>query len=338
MEKVRDKVVRLLFDTPWPELREQAESVLLAHKGRHVFVRGLVEFSNQCRRNCHYCGLRGENQNLRRYTLTRDEIMDAAGQAAAAGADTIVLQSGESTSLPESEARSGLSHAEWIAGIVRDLRNAHDLPVTLSLGEHSKKDYALWKAAGASRYLLKHETADPKLYARLHPGFQVGDRSRHLCTLASLGYEIGSGFMVGLPGQSRESLVNDILLCYCLDVAMCGVGPFIAQADTPLAGQLSGDASLTLRVLATLRIMMPRANLPATTALATVDAQSGQRDGLLAGANVLMPCFTPAQYRSQYVIYDNKNRVDVTAARLAISQAGRSNERIGASPSVPSVP
>ncbi|WP_291440793.1 [FeFe] hydrogenase H-cluster radical SAM maturase HydE [Desulfovibrio sp.] len=308
----RKDILDLLFNTPWPDLRLRAVHVLESAKGSHVHVRGLVEFSSNCRRNCLYCGLRADNHRLKRYTLSRAQILEAAAAAAAAGADTIVLQSGEYAVKPE-----------WLARVIADIRSRSGLPVTLSVGEQPPAVYALWKEAGAVRYLLKHETADAKLYAALHPGHTLRQRIACLRTLASLGYECGSGFMVGLPGQRPESLADDILLARRLRVTMCGTGPFIPQAHTPLGKTVGGSAAMTLRVMAVLRIALPWANIPATTALATIDAAGGQRDGLLAGANVLMPGFTPPDVREGYCIYDNKNRVDIAAARQAIEGAGR---------------
>lgn len=310
----RAEILRLLLEEPWEDLRRRAEDVLVREKGRHVFVRGLIEFSNICVRNCHYCGLRSANTSLRRYALPPEEILAAAGEAVRLGADTIVLQSGEG-------AVDARRLADVVDRIVRDLR----VPVTLGVGECPEADYALWKEAGAARFLLKHETADADLYARLHPGYSLKDRIACLRTLRRLGYEAGSGFMVGLPGQRPESLADDILLARDLGVAMCGVGPFLPQAETPLAQAAPGSAALVLRVMAVLRIVLPHANLPATTALATLDPAGGQRDGLLAGGNVLMPSFTPAERRGDYRLYDGKHRVDMAEARRAIEEAGRTH-------------
>lgn len=305
-------ILALLRDEPWESLRLKAEEKLLEHKGSHVFVRGLIEFSNRCHRNCLYCGLRAQNKNLSRYILTRDQILAAARHAAESGVDTIVLQSGE-----------GACSAQWLAEIVKELKKNPGLPVTLSVGESSLEDYQLWRAAGADRYLIKHETADAGLYAALHPGYSLSERIYALKALRLQGYEIGSGFMTGLPGQSLESIAADIALMRELHVDMCGAGPFIAQGSTPLAGSPSGASELALRVLAVLRICLPWANLPATTALATVDPLSGQVNGLRAGANVLMPSFTPPEFASDYTIYDNKNRVSILNAAEAIHRAGR---------------
>lgn len=310
----RENILKLLFATPYAELRHRAARITAREKGSHVFVRGLVEFSNVCRRNCRYCGLRAANRLLVRYTLSKDEIMETATEAVAAGADTIVLQSGEYAVPPQ-----------WLAGVVDAIRRDLHVPVTLSVGEQPRAACALWKEAGAARFLLKHETADPRLYARLHPGHTLAERLAGLRMLRELGYEAGSGFMVGLPGQKPESLADDILLARELRVSMCGVGPFIPQADTPLGTRPGGTAELTLRVMAVLRIALPWANIPATTALATVDAVAGQKEGLLAGGNVLMPGFTPPGHREHYRIYDNKNRVDTAAVRMAVEAAGRTH-------------
>lgn len=310
----REDILKLLFATPYAELRRRAARITAREKGSHVFVRGLVEFSNVCRRNCRYCGLRAANRQLVRYTLSKDEIMETATEAVTAGADTIVLQAGEYAVPPQ-----------WLAGVVDAIRRDLRVPVTLSVGEQPRTACALWKEAGAARFLLKHETAAPRLYARLHPGHTLAERLASLRMLRELGYETGSGFMVGLPGQKPESLADDILLARKLRVSMCGVGPFIPQADTPLGTRPGGTAALTLRVMAVLRIALPWANIPATTALATVDAVAGQKEGLLAGGNVLMPGFTPPGYREHYRIYDNKNRVDTAAARMAVEAAGRTH-------------
>ncbi len=310
----RSDILTLLFETPTAELRERAQEVLAREKGRHVFTRGLIEFSNVCRRNCLYCGLRAANSHPARYVLSREEILAQAALAAARGADTIVLQSGE---YPVS--------AVWLAEIIERISKDLRLPVTLSVGEHSRADYALWREAGAARYLIKHETADPDLYARLHPGWTLAGRVAHLRTLTELGYETGTGFMIGLPGQRPESHADDILLARELHAAMCGVGPFLPQKDTPLGRYPGGTAELTLRVLSVLRLALPWANLPATTALATADPAKGQTEGLLAGANVLMPSFTPVSVREDYTLYDDKNRVDIAGAIRAIEAAGRSH-------------
>lgn len=312
MEK--SEILHFLKGNDWESLRERALQTTLERKGRHVFARGLIEFSNICRRNCLYCGLRRQNSKVSRYRLGMDEIMAAAEAAACRGVDTIVLQAGE-----------GAAEPAWLAEIIVEISQKLKLAVTLSLGECSEAHYKLWRDAGAKRYLLRHETSDPALYARLHPGFDLQDRLKCLRLLADLGYEAGGGFMVGLPGQSIESIADDIILCRELGLAMCGVGPFIAQHNTPLAQCANGSPRLALRAVALLRLALPDANLPATTALASLDPELGQTQGLLAGANVLMPSFTPPEKARSYAIYDNKNRVAAADAMRAIESAGRSH-------------
>lgn len=310
----RNEIIKLLFATPYEELQRRAAAVLAEEKGSHVFVRGLIEFSSVCRRSCLYCGLRSGNIKAKRYTLSKSEILSAAKEAVDGGVDTIVLQSGEYDISPQ-----------WLADIIHDITRNMGVPVTLSVGEQSEKACALWKEAGAKRFLLKHETADRELYSRLHPGHSLQERINCLKMLAKLGYETGSGFMIGLPGQNLETLADDILLAKELRVAMCGVGPFIPQKDTPLSKSSGGTADLTLRVMAVLRLVLPWVNMPSTTALATIDAMHGQKNGLLAGANVLMPVFTPAMYRKEYRIYDHKNQVNLSCACRAIEAAERTH-------------
>ncbi len=310
----RNDILKLLFETPYAALRERADRVRAREKGDHVFVRGLIEFSNRCERNCRYCGLRSENLSLQRYRLDEAQILDAAERAVTLGVDTIVLQSGEVHEEPQ-----------CIAQVVEALRTRFSVAVTLSIGEQPTASYALWKEAGASRFLLKHETADAALYAALHPGYRLAQRVDALHRLRQSGFEIGSGFIVGVPGQRPETLADDILLARELHVDMCGAGPFIPQANTPLGLAPRGSVELSLRVMAVLRIVLPWANLPATTALASLDPVSGQREGLLAGGNVLMPGFTPAAYRENYCIYDNKHRVGMDEARQVIESAGRTH-------------
>ncbi len=308
-----DEILGLL-QSDLPGLCAKARETALVAKGTHVFVRGLIEFSNICRRNCLYCGLRAQNGSLKRYCLSQNDIIDAASIAVKSGVDSIVLQSGE-----------GACDPAWLAEVVREIVMRFGVAVTLSVGECDRKDYELWRKNGASRYLLKHETADPALYDRLHPGYSLKDRLECLHVLGRLGYETGSGFMTGLPGQTLATLDEDIRLCAKLNVAMAGVGPFISQHNTPLAGNPSGSPDLALAAVATLRLALPHLNLPATTALASVDRDQGQLRGLMAGANVLMPSFTPPQAAEFYSIYDNKNRVGIEQAGAAITAAGRTH-------------
>lgn len=308
--------IHALLRLPFEELRRRADAVRREVMGDQVRVRGIIEFSNICICNCRYCGLRRANATLRRYLMPREEILAAVDEAARAGVDTVVLQSGENPDMPAAD----------LAAYVAAIKERHPaLAVTLSVGERLREDYALWRAAGADRFLIKHETANPVLYARLHPGRTLEQRLRAIRDLQELGYLVGSGFIVGVPGQTEEDIVSDILLARELGVGMCGAGPFVPQAETPLGGEPHGSVDMTLRVMAVLRLALPHAHLPATTALATLDASRGQRAGLEAGGDVLMPSFTPQCYRGSYRIYDNKKRVDVAEARAAIEAAGRTH-------------
>ncbi len=303
-----------LLAAPREEVRRKADLVRKAALGDHVNVRGLIEFSNSCICNCRYCGLRRANTHLHRYRMPHETLLNAVDEAVSAGTDTIVLQSGEDPS----------QSAGLIAGYVEAIKMRHPhMAVTLSVGERPRSDYALWKETGADRFLIKHETANPKLYARLHPGRTLKERLRALTDLADLGYVVGSGFIVGVPGQSLEDIVEDIMLVQDLNVGMCGVGPFVPQADTPFRNEEPGSVPLTLHIMSILRLAMPSVHLPATTALATLDPVQGQCEGLRAGGNVLMPSFTPAVHRNEYRIYDHKKCVGTEEAIEAVKMAGR---------------
>ncbi len=294
-------------------LRTAADRVRQRAVGTRVFLRGLVEFSSYCRCNCLYCGLRRDNKNLARYRLSDADILAAARRAAREGMDTVVLQSGEDPA----------NTRERIARLVGMIKNETGLAVTLSLGNRSTASYRTWKRAGADRYLLKHETADPRLYALLHPGDTLARRLDALRRLRDLDYETGTGFIVGLPGQTDEILRRDVELVRKLEVRMCGAGPFLPQRDTPLAAAPPGSAETTLKIMALLRLRVPGLNIPVTTALASLIPQEGHRLALEAGANVIMPGFTPDGQRAHYRIYDGKARVDSISARTAIASAMR---------------
>ncbi len=272
-----------------------ADSARSRNVGDCVQLRGLVEFSNYCRRDCLYCGLRRSNAGLPRYRMQPAEIVGAAVEGAQMGLKTVVLQSGE----------DAWYTGDIIAGIVSSIKERADVAVTLSVGEREKDEYALWKDAGADRYLLKHETSDRSLYSRMRPGCSLGDRLRRLEWLRDLGYEVGSGVIVGLPGQALESMARDILLLGQFGAHMASAGPFVPHGATPLGGYEPGSTQLTLRVVAAMRLALPWANIPATTALGTLQP-GGQVRALRSGANVIMPNITPAHYRKMYEIYPAK--------------------------------
>ena len=277
------------------ELYEQADKVRRKYVGDAILLRGLIEFSNYCGKYCYYCGLNATNRSLERYRLTKEEILESVKQIAAANIKTVVLQSGENPMLKP----------EWLAGLIKDIKSRYEIAVTLSVGERPREDYKLWKDAGADRYLLKIETSDKKLYNSLHYGMDFENRLRCLRDLKDLGYETGSGIMVGLPGQTLRSIAADILFFKEWDFDMIGIGPFIPHGKTPFAGKQAGDVNLVLKTLALTRIVTKRANLPATTALGSL-GKDFRVEGLKAGANVLMPNFTPAPYKKLYEIYPNK--------------------------------
>jgi len=302
------------------ELWRAADLVRHRAVGDAVHLRGLVEISNHCARRCAYCGLNAGNRGLPRYRMADDEILACAHRAAAMGFGTIVLQSGEDVGFTR----------ERIAGLVRRVAAETGLAITLSLGERSEADLQAWREAGADRYLLRFETSDAALFAAIHPpaAGAPNDRMAQLRILRGLGYEVGSGVMVGVPGQSVASVADDIVLFRDLDLDMIGVGPFIPHPDTPLGDplarsrpgvgeQIAADAETACKVVALARLVRPDANIPATTALAAADKEKGRALGLARGANVVMPNLTPASYRGDYDIYPDKAWAGETADAFA---------------------
>ncbi|TDP89093.1 biotin synthase [Halanaerobium saccharolyticum] len=275
-------------------LLQQADQKRKEVCGDEVHLRAIIEFSSYCKQNCHYCGLRKDNHELERYQLKKEEIIETAGMAAELGYQTVVLQSGEDE-YPAAE----------IAEIIKEIKNTTDLAVTLSLGERDFAAYKLWWEAGADRYLLKHEIADQALYEKYHPGMSYQNRIESLKYLKTIGYQIGSGVIIDLPGQTPEILAEDLLLSQDLKLDMIGSGPFIPHEQTPLAESKTGTVEMTLKFTALSRLLLPLAHIPATTALGTIDAE-GRQKALLAGANVVMPNVTDSKYREKYQIYPEK--------------------------------
>ena len=276
--------------------------------GDCVHLRGLIEISNNCVRSCHYCGISTTNTTLQRYRMHRDEIMACARQAADFGYGTLVMQAGENPDLD----------AQWVADLIRAIKCSTPLAVTLSLGERTPAELALWRTSGADRYLLRFETSDRKLFARIHPprnNQTVSDRIALLRIIQSLGYETGSGIMVGIPGQTFDSVARDLLLFRELDLDMVGIGPYLAHPASRITRDGYPDAAMeqvpateqmACIIVALTRLMCPEANIPSTSALATINSLHGRTHGLTRGANVCMPCLTPVQYRSLYEIYPDK--------------------------------
>lgn len=285
--------------------------------GDVVHIRAILEFSNYCRRNCHYCGLQCQNKKSLRYRMPPEEIIQIGKEAYRAGYQTLVLQSGEDPYYTRS----------MMGEIVRELHD-YGLVITLSCGEVEDETYAYWRKCGAGRYLLKHETADPALYGALHPGYSLETRIHCLKTIKSLGYETGSGFMIGLPGESAESIADNILLLDRLDCDMAGIGPFIPHPDTPMCDHPSGSVEMTQRAVALTRILRPHMHLPATTSLGVKDA--GARESIFSrGANVIMRKVTPEPYKSMYQIYPAKlTKTDIVKERRELEEFIQSLGRI----------
>ena len=265
--------------------------------GNRVYTRGLIEFTNICRNDCYYCGIRKSNPNVERYRLTTEQILSCAKSGYELGFRTFVLQGGEDLAYKD----------EDIVCLVRTIKEAYpDCAVTLSIGEKSYESYQKYFDAGADRYLLRHETADEAHYRKLHPAeLSLEHRKQCLYDLKEIGYQVGCGFMVGSPGQTYETLAEDMLFITKLQPQMVGIGPFIPHHDTPFREEQAGTLELTLFLLGLLRLLIPNLLLPATTALGTI-VPTGREQGILAGANVVMPNLSPVGVRKKYELYDNK--------------------------------
>lgn len=284
--------------------REEAVKIY----GNGVFPRGLVEFTNYCKNNCYYCGIQGSNQHANRYRLSKDEILSACENGYQLGYRSFVLQGGEDPHYSD----------DVMVPIVSEIRKRYqDCAITLSLGERSKESYQKLYDAGADRYLLRHETATPELYQKLHPeSLSLENRIQCLWNLKEIGYAVGTGFMVGAPYQTVENLVDDLLFIQKLDPQMVGIGPFVPHHDTKFKDYPSGTVELTTYLTSILRLMNPHLLLPATTALGTIDPR-GREKGILAGANVVMPNLSPVAVRKDYSLYDNKICTGEEAAECA---------------------
>lgn len=291
----KNEIIDILKDDSKNEwLFSLADKVRKENVGDAVHLRGLVEFSNICKCSCKYCGLRSENKQIERYRILKDEILQIVSDAVNLGYKTIVLQSGE----------DGYYSCEKIVEIIKAIKD-FDVALTLSVGERSYEDYKAFKDAGADRYLIRIETTDRALYAKMHPYADFDNRIRCLKDLNTLGYEVGTGCLVGLPNQAIESLADDILFFSEIQADMVGIGPFIPHPETPLKNEKTGSFILALKVMALTRIMLPDINIPATTAMETLN-YNGRIIALKCGANVVMPNITKTQYRAKYEIYPNK--------------------------------
>lgn len=300
-------------------LAQKARAARERHYGRDVYVRGLIEFTNYCKNNCYYCGIRGGNKNAIRYRLSEEEILACAEIGYGLGFRSFVLQGGEDPDYTD----------ERLSSLIRSLKERHpDCAVTLSIGERGRDSYQKLFDAGADRYLLRHETADRDHYETLHPReMSYEHRMQCLRDLREIGYQVGCGMMVGSPGQTFEHLVEDLRFLQEFRPEMAGIGPFIPHRDTKYAGCAAGTARMTVRLLSIVRLLLPGILLPATTALGTVDAY-GREKGILAGANVLMPNLSPMDVREKYALYDGKICTGDEAAECVRSLSARV-EKVG---------
>lgn len=278
-------------------LAKRAREVREKVYGKAVYLRGLIEFTNYCRNNCYYCGIRCGNKNAERYRLSEEQILSACDMGYKLGFRTFVLQGGEDMFFTD----------EIMVRLIKAIKASHpDCAVTLSIGEREKESYRKMREAGADRYLLRHETADKEHYEFIHPKeLSFEHRMQCLRDLKDLGYQVGCGMMIGSPGQKIEHLIKDIRFLQDFQPEMVGVGPFIPHHDTPFKDEKAGSVEITLRILSIVRLILPEVLLPATTALGTIDSE-GREKGIRAGANVVMPNLSPTDVRDKYLLYDNK--------------------------------
>jgi biotin synthase len=326
----RDEILSWLKETDEVRLQElwaRADAARKANVGEEVHLRGLIEISNFCIRQCAYCGINACSQGITRYRMEPEEILECARVAHRLGYGSVVMQAGEDPGLK----------VDAISAIIREIKATTPLAITLSLGEREDDELKAWKEAGADRYLLRFETSDPGLYQVIHPSLPgtLSDRMAQLDRMRAFGYEIGTGVMVGIPGQTWEILAQDIDTFRHYDMDMIGIGPFLPSPRTPLGGQdaasyaaapgdqVPNDELTTLKAVALTRLVCPQANLPSTTALATIDPKDGRELGLTRGANVVMPNVTPPKYRVLYEIYPGKACVHETAEVCHGCMAGR---------------
>ena len=287
-------------------LRVKAQEVAVSHYGKGIFVRALLEISSYCKNNCYYCGIRASNRDAQRYRLSKEEILECCKEADTLGFNTFVLQGGEDP----------VQNDAWVVDVVKAIRAAYpEKAITLSVGERSAEAYAAFKEAGANRFLLRHETRNDEHYSQLHPSMMSSENRRQcLMTLKRLGFQTGSGMMIGSPGQTDEHLYEDIRFLEELQPQMIGIGPFLPATNTPFENHSPGSADKTILMLSLLRLRFPNVLLPATTALATL-CSNGMERAISAGANVVMPNVSPVEQRKKYSIYDNKKSTGAESAQ-----------------------
>ncbi|MDF2487326.1 MAG: hypothetical protein K0R46_3494 [Herbinix sp.] len=313
----REEFLQILSDLTEEDrnyLRERARAVANKHFGNHIYTRGLIEFTNYCKNDCYYCGIRRSNREVTRYRLTNEQILSCCKEGHELGFRTFVLQGGEDGSY---------SDEDIVAIITLIKTNFPDCALTLSIGEKSYASYLKYYEAGADRYLLRHETANEEHYSKLHPeNLKLQNRKQCLLDLKTIGYQVGAGFMVGSPYQTKENIVEDLLFLKELSPEMIGIGPFLPHHETPFAAEQKGSMEMTLILISIIRLMIPNALIPATTALGTIHPK-GREEGILSGANVVMPNLSPTSVRKNYELYDNKICTGDEAAECRFCLDGR---------------
>lgn len=315
-ELERDEVLQLLQTEDQliiERLYDHANQYRKKYVGNEVHMRGLIEFSNYCRRNCTYCGIRRDNSNIPRYRMEASEIISTASQARQLGYWTVVLQSGE----------DAYYTVDMLEEIIRSIKRDNDIAITLSIGERPRQEYERLFAAGADRFLMRFETSNPDLYSKLHPDSKYQKRFQALEELYQIGYQVGSGIMAGLPEQTLGDIADDIIKFRELDLDMIGFGPYICHEETPLAGSENGTVEMTFKVIALTRIVTRRTHIPATTALSSLRPDDGREIALEVGANVVMPNVTPVKYRSWYALYPAKVCIGEDASQCRSCMGGR---------------
>lgn len=319
---IREDIISFLRGVDDEALFAKALEAKISKVGDRVYLRGLIELSNRCRKNCFYCGIRCENGNTDRYELTKEQVITAAGYAYRSGYGSVVLQAGEQ----QSER-----FTDYVTELLRAIKKLSDgrLGITLSLGEQSEAVYRQWFEAGAHRYLLRIESSSADLYRRMHPNDHLfSERMECLGRLRRVGYQLGTGVMIGVPGQSIEQMADDLLFLCDLDIDMCGMGPYIEHPDAPLGTSehtLTERFELSLRMIALLRLLMPDINIASTTALHALNPM-GRQMGIACGANIIMPNITPQELRVNYKLYNNKplSDIDLSGFDIAVGEWGDS--------------
>lgn len=319
---IRSEIISYLSGVDDEKLFATAAAVKSHEVGNKVYLRGLIELSNRCRKNCYYCGIRAGNANTERYMLDESQVIAAATYAYRSGYGSVVLQAGEQ------QSQAFIDYVADLIGKIKALSNGK-LGITISLGEQTEETYRRWFEAGAHRYLLRIESSNEAIYTRIHPADHLyGERLECLEKLRRTGYQLGTGVMIGIPGQTVEDLADDLLFLQKMDIDMCGMGPYIEHPDAPLgASDFTREERyrLALRMIALLRILMPNINIASTTALHALQPQ-GREAGVAAGANIIMPNITPADLRVNYKLYDNKpmSDIDLSGFDVALGEWGDS--------------